>query len=735
MKKLTIDRIYITSFGKLERVVVDPSQGLDVLCLPNESGKTTYAMFIKFIFYGFVGTRNRTVAENERALYTPWNGENAEGAIELTFGGERYRIDRSVNSQGRDKLGVVDLTTRKNVFVNEVPGEVFFGVGEELFAKTVFFKQLTLPANGDKALAESLRNIAVSADERESADAATKKLAKLQGELTNKQRHGMIHRAEDAASEYSAAFTDACRASERIAEIDALAASNDDKIQRAGNALLQLQNELDNIETYEALQTLMKLSQLQNRCDSAENEYKNACDGFDSEAFAEIGGAGVFMSRHGNYISASAAAESAKQRLAEAEAQSAAADARIPRECANISKNDVDKHKKSFGIMLALALFAALCAVACFIGDLVIPAVIALAVALVFAVLAVKSKTYMSKLAKQCGCATERQLLSLLSDMPSLVADAERAHAELDKAALQTNDCEQKLAEAKKLLDSTISRVVSADSGEEYQQQINRIITLSSHISELKIKYEAAKQEFANESEGKDLDELGAKAKRFAGKKPERDRKQVETEIRFYKTQAEQLKNKNSELYHEREILIVKHGDAALVKGKLDAANARVDELKRFNSALTIAREVLEETSEYIKSSVSPRVSSAASAYFDMLTNGKYSQLNSDTELALTFGDGFASHSSEYLSAGTRECAYIALRLALVDVMYPDISVPMIFDDAFVCIDDQRLPSVLKLLSRLSADRQITVISCSDRETRALDALGLPYSKRELKQC
>lgn len=735
MKKLTIDRVYITSFGKLERVVVDPAQGLDILCLPNESGKTTYAMFIKFIFYGFVGTRNRTVAENERTLYMPWNGESAEGAIELTFGGERYRIDRSVNSQGKEKLSVVDLTTRKNVFANEIPGEVFFGVGEELFAKTVFFKQLTLPANGDKTLAESLRNIAVSASERESADAATKKLAKLQGELTNKQRHGMIHRAEDAANEYSALFADACKASERIAEIDASAASNDDKIQRAGNALVQLQNELDDIETYEALQTLMKLRRLQSRCDDAENEYKNACDGFDSDAFVDIGGAGVFMSRHGNYISARAAVDSAKQRLADAEKQYADAEGRVPKQCKDMSQNDVMRVKKRFNFSLALSLLALLCAAVCFIGNLVIPAVVALAASLVFALLAVKSKTYLSKLAKQCGCDNERQLLSLLSDMPSLVAEAERAYAELDKATLQMNDCEQKLAEAKKLLDSTISRVVSADSGEEYQQQISRIIALSSHISELKIKFEAAKQEFANESEGKDLNELATKAKRFAGKKPERDRKQVETEIRFYKTQAEQLKNKNSELYHEREILIVKHGDAALVKGKLDAASARVDELKRFNSALTVAREVLEETSEYIKSSVSPRISSAASAYFNMLTNGKYSQLDSDTELALTFGDGFAGHSSEYLSAGTRECAYIALRLALADVMYPDISVPLIFDDAFVCIDDQRLPSVLKLLSHLSADRQITVISCSDREIRALDALGLPYSKQELKQC
>ncbi len=735
MKKLTIDRVYITSFGKLERVAVEPACGLGVLCLPNESGKTTYAMFIKFIFYGFAGTRNNSIAENERTLYMPWNGENAEGAIELTFGDERYRIDRSVNRQGKEKLNVIDLITRKPAFANAVPGEVFFGVGEELFAKTVFFKQLTLPANGDKTLAESLRNIAVSADERESADAAAKKLAKLQGELTNKQRHGKIHRAEAAVAEYSAAFTDACRASERINEIDASAALNSEKIQKANDALIGLQSELDNIETYEALQTLLKLRDLQSKRDDAENEYKRACEGFDSDAFADIGGAGVFMSRHSAYISACDAADTARQRFKDAEAQTAAADRRIPQKCANISKKDIDTHKKRFGIMLASALFAASCAVACFIADLAIPAVVALALSAGLAVIAVKSKRYVTSLAKQCGCNTQNEFLELLSEIPSLVAEAERVKNERNKAFELMCNAEQTLAEAKELLDDTISRVTASVSDKEYQQQINRIIESSAHIAELKLKYESAEQQLKNESEGKDPAELGAKAKRFAGKRPARDRKQVETEIKFYKTQAEQLKSKNSDFAHEREILIVKHGDAALIKGKLDAANARVLELKRFNDALTVAREVLEETGEYIKSSVSPRISSAASAYFSALTNGKYSQLDSDTELALTFGDGFASHSSEYLSAGTRECAYIALRLALADVMYPDISVPLIFDDAFVCIDDQRLPSVLKLLSHLSADRQITVISCSDREIRALDALELPYSNQELKQC
>ena len=40
------------SFGKLENAVLSPAPGLNIFCAPNESGKSSAAMFIKFVFYG-----------------------------------------------------------------------------------------------------------------------------------------------------------------------------------------------------------------------------------------------------------------------------------------------------------------------------------------------------------------------------------------------------------------------------------------------------------------------------------------------------------------------------------------------------------------------------------------------------------------------------------------------------------------------------------------------------------
>ena len=54
-----LEKIEITAFGKLKNVVITPTGGINMLNLPNESGKSTLAAFIKYVFYGFTGTKKQ----------------------------------------------------------------------------------------------------------------------------------------------------------------------------------------------------------------------------------------------------------------------------------------------------------------------------------------------------------------------------------------------------------------------------------------------------------------------------------------------------------------------------------------------------------------------------------------------------------------------------------------------------------------------------------------------------
>ena len=63
IKKMT------ATFGKLEGAVLELKEGLNVLQLPNEGGKSTWCAFLRAMFYG-IPTRVRdtrtTLAEKDR---------------------------------------------------------------------------------------------------------------------------------------------------------------------------------------------------------------------------------------------------------------------------------------------------------------------------------------------------------------------------------------------------------------------------------------------------------------------------------------------------------------------------------------------------------------------------------------------------------------------------------------------------------------------------------------------
>lgn len=182
----------IGSFGKLKNAVYTAGEGINVLSAPNESGKSTLAAFIKFVFYGFAGARAQSISENERKLYSPWSGEPASGSVTVESDGKIYVVERRFLPAGKETVAVTDRATGKTAFTGEIPGEALFGVSEEIFSRTLFFRQLTSPSARDDVIADRLQNIAISADEQVGTARAVQKLTESKNELKNRLNNGMI---------------------------------------------------------------------------------------------------------------------------------------------------------------------------------------------------------------------------------------------------------------------------------------------------------------------------------------------------------------------------------------------------------------------------------------------------------------------------------------------------------------------------------------------------------------
>ena len=75
------------------------------------------------------------------------------------------------------------------------------------------------------------------------------------------------------------------------------------------------------------------------------------------------------------------------------------------------------------------------------------------------------------------------------------------------------------------------------------------------------------------------------------------------------------------------------------------------------------------------------------------------------------------------LSQGTIDLTYLAARLGLVRLVTGDRRPPLVFDDPFVTLDDQRAARALQLLKEIAADFQVIYLTTSDRYDAAADAV------------
>ena len=99
----------------------------------------------------------------------------------------------------------------------------------------------------------------------------------------------------------------------------------------------------------------------------------------------------------------------------------------------------------------------------------------------------------------------------------------------------------------------------------------------------------------------------------------------------------------------------------------------------------------------------------------------------------MSFGEDMR-RSCEFLSAGTRDSAYLSLRLALADMLFGGCGVPILLDDAFVRMDDNRLRMILGAVKEASKKHQIFILTHGTRESLALNDIGAEYSEISINE-
>lgn len=168
------------SFGCLDHETLRLRDGVNLLCLPNERGKSTWSAFLLAMFYGVdSGERAGKGRLPVKKQYQPWNGAPMEGTVTLEDQGRRLVLQRT-SERGRP-MGVFrayDPDTGLDVpeLTGENCGRTLLGVERSVFQRTAFLSGADLTVTQDQALARQLGNLASSGIGTDSYPAAAARL-------------------------------------------------------------------------------------------------------------------------------------------------------------------------------------------------------------------------------------------------------------------------------------------------------------------------------------------------------------------------------------------------------------------------------------------------------------------------------------------------------------------------------------------------------------------------------
>ena len=152
---------------------------------------------------------------------------------------------------------------------------------------------------------------------------------------------------------------------------------------------------------------------------------------------------------------------------------------------------------------------------------------------------------------------------------------------------------------------------------------------------------------------------------------------------------------------------------------RIDALRSARDRDERTFAALSTALDELAAADEEMQARFAPALSRRTERVFRALTGERYDSLTLDRDLtaAVRRTGEKMPRADLFLSRGTRDQLYLALRLALSE----DSDCPLILDDALLTFDDERTGLALDFLRELSETRQILLFTCRSREKRTLE--------------
>ncbi len=653
------------SFGCLSHETLKAEPGVNLFVRCNEQGKSTWAAFLLAMFYGIDSSERSSRGHlAAKSRYLPWNGEPMEGTVDILWQGRQIVLQRtSLRGRPMGAFRAYDKQTGQDVpeLTGENCGRVLLGVEREVFRRTAFLSGEELTVTQDQDLARRLSNLAVAGTARDSYPEAFERLKNWKNRCryhktgripeTEARKKQLQDTVEDLKELRQQRMTLAQTAQEYVRQEQELA---QEKQSHRREELAEAETRVDHLAKQ------LKLHQQQTAVLPSRERLLQLRAGLELGQETEVGAVQCPPALAG--LTESQLAGRAQELLTQYDRLTA-------------------EKAPTAAMPVGLAVLGAVGAVASGIFGLWALLGACCGLVLLGAGWLLRQRRQRSRMEQQrcqaqtllehCGVKHREELLPAVLAYRDHLLALERSRRRQWQRTL--------------LLEEIAAFAPEAETEEEVRRAVEQALERHNRCDEVRQQLEEARRQQST------LSEAAA---------PDGQMQQLHQAALEANAGAEALRLQEQAL-----------GGLEEAEAKLEQLELELIDLLQREAALELAQQALEQAQAQMAQGYGPRLTACAGRLMETLTGGRYDAVIMGKEFQLSLRETKTGlvRPLEAMSSGTKDQAWLALRLAMTELLLPE-EAPLVLDDALLTFDEQRTEKALQLLRQTG--RQVLLFSC-----------------------
>lgn len=655
------------TYGKLNQAQLSLQSGLNVICAPNEGGKSTWSRFLLTMFYGLNTRQRGELADKNR--FQPWSGSPMQGRLELAVGEDVLTLSRRTQ-RADSPMGVFSCTYAGT----DTPargldalrcGETLLGVPQSVYQRCAFISSGSMAIDADADLERRINALISTGEEKISFSQAETRL-KRQLHQRKYNRSGAIPLLESEIASLSSAQ----------AEVQDLAERETSLRQQ----LRQVQEEQVTLRAAQQQEAQQRIAEKQRLLQSLP----------DSAALQSINEQLGAVRSMGEQVQQARDAAAAQEQTIQVQLQELSRNPLHPMTKPELEAQlQIQPPAPPQVAQLLISLALGLCGGGFLWYEIGQSQLLWLCAACAVTALAAGNflRLLIQRIRRQQVRRRELQrqeeLRKLADSYLPMLEKLEEQRSLLQQRQQAVADSEQRL---RATLADLLTVVQKWDVGVHAPTDVRRFVQQMTQ----------RREELTEEIRQAQADALHAQT-------PDADGSAARLQQQIAQVQGQ----------------LAALGGAEDTPQRIARKQEQLHRLQGEYDSLALALDVLRSANTTLQNRFSPELGRRAAEIFADMTGSPWSHILLDREFRLSAeaGSDPTRRSVQLLSSGTADQLYLAVRLAICEMVLPaEQNAPLILDDALLTFDDERLHKTLDYLVRLGEQRQILLFSCQSRE-------------------